>query len=312
MTECERIIKEGLLPERFFDEENKCDFFVTEDLKKIQAIELDLVAKFDVFCKKFNLHYFLIGGSLLGAVRHHGFIPWDDDMDIILPRKDYDRMLKLAPQYFKNQYFFQTIETDPEFCYLHARLRNSNTSAIDRPFSFQNYNHGIFIDILPLDNFVETIDEHNYDLCNKKAIDNSTFMKKSNPFPADKDKERIRNYVGQPPIDNFLFLNELGRNNLSVETNYVTCFAGTVYGLQKSKHYKSDYRNSVSIDFEGISLQIPVGYEKILETTYGDYTKYPPKELRGAWHGNITFNADLPYNQLLPKYRELIIREGGK
>lgn len=86
MTECERIIKEGILPESFFEPETICDFYVDETRKKIWAVLLDLLIKFDKVCKKHGLKYYLAYGSLIGAVRHQGFIPWDDDIDICMNR----------------------------------------------------------------------------------------------------------------------------------------------------------------------------------------------------------------------------------
>ena len=84
MTESERIIKEGILPETFFEPESRCEFYVDETRKKIWAIELDLYLELMRVCKKYDLTIWADGGTLLGAVRHNGFIPWDDDMDLIL------------------------------------------------------------------------------------------------------------------------------------------------------------------------------------------------------------------------------------
>ena len=92
MTECERIIKEGILPETFIKPETICDFYVDEMRKKIWAIEIDLYLELEKVCKKHNLRFYAIGGSILGAVRHNGFIPWDDDMDVCMPREDYEKL----------------------------------------------------------------------------------------------------------------------------------------------------------------------------------------------------------------------------
>ena len=88
----------------FFDEEIRCDFLVTKERKKIWAIGLDLLLEFDRVCKKYNLSYFLIHGSLLGAIRHNGFIPWDDDIDVAMLRSDYNNLMNIAAKEFSNQY----------------------------------------------------------------------------------------------------------------------------------------------------------------------------------------------------------------
>ena len=166
MTECERIIKQGLLPEDFFEEETRCDFIVTKERKKIWAVEIDLLLEFERVCKKHNLRFFLFWGSLLGAVRHGGFVPWDDDTDVVMPRADYEKLLLLQEE-FTHPYFLQTPYTDNGYFYAHAKLRNSNTTAWDRPFAYQGTNFGIFLDILPLDSVELDGGKERFDRINK-------------------------------------------------------------------------------------------------------------------------------------------------
>ena len=94
MTEIERILKKGVIKEDFLKEEIRNEFLVTTERKKIWVVLLDLMMVFDDVCKKHNLTYFLEAGSLLGAIRHKGFIPWDDDVDVLMPRKDYQKFLR--------------------------------------------------------------------------------------------------------------------------------------------------------------------------------------------------------------------------
>lgn len=141
MTECERFVKDGLFTPDFFRPEVRCDFLVDENRKKIWAIELDLLIKFDAVCKKHNLKYFLMYGSLLGAVRHKGFIPWDDVLDVAMPKEDYEKFLTLANE-FDHPYFLQTPYTDNGYFFSFAKLINDNTSAISKMFAFQNFHKG--------------------------------------------------------------------------------------------------------------------------------------------------------------------------
>jgi lipopolysaccharide cholinephosphotransferase len=153
MTECERIIADGTLPRSFLKEEERDEFLVTEKQKKVWAVELDMLLKFDSICKKHGLTYFLMFGSLLGAIRHQGFIPWDDDVDVGMPRKDYDKLLTLTDE-FEMPYFLQTPYTDEGYYYSYAKIRNSNTSGITQQFRFQEINWGLMLDVYPIDNFV--------------------------------------------------------------------------------------------------------------------------------------------------------------
>lgn len=90
-----------------FEEEIRDGYLVTERVKKIWYTEINLLIAFDRMCKEYNLKYSVCYGTLLGAIRHKGFIPWDDDIDVFMMRDDYNRMLKIAPNYFKEPYFFR-------------------------------------------------------------------------------------------------------------------------------------------------------------------------------------------------------------
>ena len=116
MTEPERIVASGIVPPSFLQEETVCEFFVDSTRKKIWAIELDILIEFDRICKKHGLKYFLMCGTLLGAIRHKGFIPWDDDIDVAMPRDDFNKLNTLQDE-FKHPFFLQTPLTDKEFAH---------------------------------------------------------------------------------------------------------------------------------------------------------------------------------------------------
>ena len=158
MTECERIIYKGLLPEEFFKDETICDFHVTTEMKKNWAIGIDLLAEFDKVCKQYHLHYFVAFGSLLGIIRHKGFIPWDDDLDVSMLREDYDRLIQLKDE-FKSPYFLQIPGGDYDYWFSFAKLRNNNTASVSRTFRYAHFNQGIGIDIFPLDNCIPELAE---------------------------------------------------------------------------------------------------------------------------------------------------------
>ncbi len=298
MTECERIIQQGILPKSFFEEEVRCDFKVDLNRKKIWAIELDLLLKFDSVCRKYNLTYYLFWGSLLGAVRHKGFVPWDDDTDVVMPRQDYEKMLTLRDE-FSDQYFLQTPYTDKGFFYAHAKLRNSNTTAWDRPFAYQGTNFGIFLDILPLDKVVSDDYESIFSRINKLILDNSTYMKLSNPNPAEKDLERIKNYDGKDPYDRYEEITSLSKKHMGANTEKVSVLACTTYGYERDCFTSSDFGEPVYVSFEGLKMPIPSKYEEVLKISYGDWKKMPPLDKRGGWHGNLLFEPDVPYKEYI-------------
>lgn len=152
------------IPLSFFNEEIRDNYFVTSKMKKVWAVELDLLAEAMRVMDKYSIKYYAIGGTLLGAIRHRGFIPWDDDIDIAIPRDDYERFRIIAKKEFAHPYFFQDEYNDPGLLCGHAKLRNSETTMVHSNHLNENvgnlaFNMGIFIDFFPVDNLPDDIDE---------------------------------------------------------------------------------------------------------------------------------------------------------
>ena len=142
------------IPQNFYEVEVREGCEISEYTKRVWAREIELYFEFDRVCKKHNLTYYIAYGSLLGAVRHGGFIPWDDDLDVLMMREDYDALCKIAPEEFKEPFFFQNEHTDKGCRLAFTKLRNSNTCGMT-PFEKLHdfrYNQGMFFDIFPLDN----------------------------------------------------------------------------------------------------------------------------------------------------------------
>lgn len=295
MTEIERLIEKGVFKESFFEEEYKCDFKVDVVRKKVWAIEIDLLLEFDRVCKKHGLKYFLAFGSLLGAIRHQGFIPWDDDMDVVMPRDDYQKLWLYAED-FKDPYYFQTPLTDATFSFAHARLRNSNTCAIQRPFCDCTYNMGMFIDILPLDAISK--DDRGIRVFNELStllVDSSTSMKAHTKYLNKRDNERVKSLMPINPVLRFERIQQLAQTFDAEKEDYVFQSMAVVYGFERSVLRKEDYVDSKYVDFEGYSFPVPIGYDRVLRTIYGNYLDYPPVEKRGVWHGELWFDVDRSY-----------------
>ena len=122
-----------------------------EELRKVQ---LEALLEVDRICKKFGITYQLFSGTLLGAIRHKGFIPWDDDIDICMLRNDYDRFIEVCKTELDTTYFLQNYETDKNFIHNITRIRKNNTIALQSACAELDMHHGIFIDIFPMDNIV--------------------------------------------------------------------------------------------------------------------------------------------------------------
>jgi lipopolysaccharide cholinephosphotransferase len=302
MTECERIIKEGILPKEYFKEEVKNDFLVTKDRKKLFAVLLDILLKIDSVCKKHNIKYFISEGTLLGAIRHGGFIPWDDDLDIVMFRDDYERFIKLKDE-FKAPYFLQTPYTDEGFFWANTTVRNSNTTAVTPYFAYQPMNHGAFVDIFTLDNIVKNEEgKENFLKINKLTIDNSTYMRMSNPNLDEDNKKRVEEYKKRicDPFEVYEKIQSLAQKYNGISTEYITKPTLTMYGFERSCYLREDFAQSCNVKFEGYTFPAPKGYDRFLKITYGDYMKLPPIEKRGLHH-NILFDMDTPYQEYIDK-----------
>lgn len=300
MTECERIIEQGILPPEFFAPEVRNDFYVSEKRKKVWAICLDLLLQFDKVCRKHGLKYFIAYGTLLGAVRHKGFIPWDDDMDVIMLREDYDKLFALAGE-FSEPYFLQTPYNSPGSFYSFIKLRNSNTAVMNKNFLFQGFNTGMAIDVFVLDKVNLEDYEQNYNRILELALENSTYMRLTNPYL--QDTERVKNYAGGDPMKRCEEIQRIATLHRNEDTGYLAFITVPFYGSDRHLYREEYFSSSVELEFEGFKFPAPIGYDQVLTTTYGDYMTFPPVDKRGVWHHDIIFEPDVPYKELLPKYQ---------
>ena len=130
-------------------------------LRELQLVELEILLEVDRVCRENGIEYFLDGGTALGAVRHGGFIPWDDDIDIGMTRENYEKFLEIAPEKLKNDYFLQTRKTDKKAPYMYAKVRKNGTVFMEWNKRNLDMHHGIYIDIFPYDNVPDDIKERN-------------------------------------------------------------------------------------------------------------------------------------------------------
>ena len=293
MTECERIIAEKVVPQEFLNEETRCGFFVDSTRKKIWTIQLDLVRELSRACEKLNIKFFIFAGSLLGAVRHHGFIPWDDDFDVALFRDDYEILLNNSC--FESPYFLQTPHTDPNYAFSFTRLVNDNTTFCSKMFSYQGYHAGICIDIFPLDLWDIDRGTNLYSEIKHLNMENSTWMRMKNPHLDEQNKIRVQQWSKIDPLSAYKEINRFAQTFQNEPVDYVANAVTTVYPYGKEVFAKHTFDNAIMSPFENLSLPIPAGYHEILSNTYGDYMSFPPLEIRGTRHKGVIIDPDIPY-----------------
>lgn len=288
----------------FLNEEIRCDYNVSEEMKHIWKIQLDLISKLKDVCERHHLKYFLAGGSLIGAIRHQGFIPWDDDVDIFMPREDFQKLKELASYEFWDPYFLQTEESDPDiFLGGFARLRNTNTTHIEQIHLNHNANFGIWIDIIILDFIYEDVNKR------KKQIRKIRHYQR---LLHAKTYTEYNSFLGLPDIL-WRALKTLAyfcsRENIYTHLNkaltgcsdskYVTSFTYHNYRRSPPSLFeKKDFCECSSMKFEQFQLPVPIGYDNILRLQYGDYMKLPPKDQRLPHHTGI-IDPHVPYKSYL-------------
>lgn len=298
MTETERIIKSGILSETFFQPEYRNDFYVDDRRKRIWGISLDLLLTFSEVCRKHDLTWYLMFGSLLGAVRHGGFIPWDDDVDVAMPRKDYEVLLTLKEE-FPSPYFLQTPYTDNGYYYSYAKIRNSNTTSLSKGFGYQGYNQGISLDIFCVDSWDIDGGEALFEKIKSLIINNSIAMKMSNPNLRDELTEKAPSL--KDPMQAYGEMQRLSTLCTDEHSPYVSLPTLTLYGYSKDVFHREDFENVLMKQFERFEFPVPCGYERILKTVYGNYWELPPIEERGKWHA-ATIDPDIPYTEYVKRF----------
>ena len=273
-------------------------------LKYLQSLELQLLDKFIDVCNKYNLAWFADSGTLLGAVRHKGFIPWDDDIDVIMPRKDYNKLLKIAKQEFKSPYFFQTPETDNVWC-LHPRLRLDNTTFI-LSWEQAGYQHkGVFIDIFVLDSIPEDKTIRDYEIGFLKTLGKFT-----NIMSTGQD---VQNTIINRQ-EAFRVMNEVVEELGTIHSNSKLCANAILFrvtGCENDFRHKTSYESYIEQAFSGLKhkIRIPIGYEEILVNLYGKDWNIP-KEVPSMHTSFVDcYNTykqyeGIPFNTLKEKYKE--------
>lgn len=253
-------------------------------LKRLQAVELDILMVFDKFCHDHKIQYSLFAGTALGAVRHKGFIPWDDDVDIFMDLKNYDRFIALWRKYPIEGYYLQATD-DRNNHYNHTKIRKDGTILASNSEMKSKGHHGIWIDIFPF--YKVPINRKKRKLFNMNAYvrilcTRNHIPQKANlfvkvvalifyktPLPV---KEKIKNRT-EKRLRQF--------DDLTYEFEYEDISAA----IWMNKYYPGNMFNEfTSIEFAGHNFQIIGNYKKMLEIKYGDYMQLPPIEERVCRH----------------------------
>jgi len=256
--------------------------------RELQLVELEMLNEVVKVCNKYNIEYFIDSGTALGAFRHSGFIPWDDDIDIGMTRVNYDKFLEIAPKAINGEIFIQNRKTDKKAPFYSIRARKNNTIHMEWDKRNMKIHHGVYIDIFPYDSIP---DEEHKRIKFQKRCKRIIKIYKIRSIP-DRYKKPERNikwwvlaiirrllhYILLPIPINWVegYVEKIFRKYNNDKTKYITCLSyGGIHAFKKE-----DIFPIKDILFEKNVYSAPNNMNNYLKELYGDYMKLPPKEER--------------------------------
>ena len=299
--------------------EERCGHLVSVEMKKLWSAQMEILREIQRICQKHDIKYFAIEGTLLGAVRHRGFIPWDDDIDIGMYFEDYDRFCEVVKCELPEYYGFQHYSTQDGFNIGFARVRDTRTTAATKAdyelfLEDEGYNFGVFVDIFPLFDVPETTLQkrrqqlkgafsnflkrgYTEEIRRRKGIDAAESKKQKLTFAAC--------YYSWKIFGKFTTYKKAAHRRYKAMKMYknssrigLTAFYGY---LDKFIWDKSLFAETIELPFEDMTITCPKEYDKILRKRYGDYEVFVKG---GALHTFAVLDCDTPYCEKLKSHRE--------
>lgn len=272
------------------------------ELRQLQLKELDILKEVKRICEKHNITYYLSSGTCLGAVRHNGFIPWDDDVDVMMPYNSYTHFLDIAPQELGKDFFLQNFLTDSHDYQGFTKIRMNDTAMILPNHTKWKVHQGIWIDIFPV---VYLKDYREFEK-KKRLLSISNYLQMDSYF-LDNEKE----FKQKLKAGYFLF-RALLKTPLSFRQFLHKRLLTFIYSNRGGEQFFSEAWGTMSNlypisvlegepayhIFEDDNYPLVPGYEKYLSETYGDYMSFPPESERKA-HGNLVIDFQKSYKDVL-------------
>jgi len=265
--------------------------------KQIQDILFNMMIQFHQLCQKHNLTYFMLGGTMLGAVRHGDFVPWDDDLDVGLPRKDYERLISLPRSELPENLEILSMEYSHSYPYNFAKIVEKNTTIVE-DIGGKSYVMGVYIDVFPLDGMGNSMSQAKRRIAIAKLLRVCAIMcytrKKSDSFWRNLLKSIIW-IVGMTKWQKILNRTLKGK---SFETSK---FVGNFLGAWSEKEImpREIFGTPTLYPFREKRFYGPEKFDDYLKRLYGDYMKLPPVDKRKSHHSFAYINTTLPFQEYL-------------
>lgn len=251
---------------------------------EIKAIELAILDAVADFCDAHGLRYYLAYGTLIGALRHKGFIPWDDDIDIQMPREDYNRLIASFDRECASPHLKLIAPTDPLSRHAYVKIIDTRTVKIERDFDYRRGPLGVDIDIFPLDGQPDAEPEFERWYAKLQKLYWRYHFNNFSP------KGSLKRRLGVPFMKLVFNKKRIQRQTERLHARYPyehSCFVGAVESCHNSKGNRAPralFEESVWVEFEGRRFKAPAGYDAILKNIYGSYMELPPEEKRVTHH----------------------------
>jgi len=269
-------------------EVSMCQYKICQyDIKEVQKKLYLILLEFDRICRKNNIKYSLEGGTLLGAVKYKGFVPWDDDIDIIMERKEYERFLKVCKRELNKDFYLQNNRSNKHFPLNYSKIHMNDTLYVQESTKHLRIHQGIFIDIFPVDHIFKPTLRLQIALVGAlsgaRLVKLNRIYKKKEPVRVNKFKLLIYHGLALLPISCInLFIDIICRMFNIFKSKYVyeVC--------NPNRNFKalngSIYQELIELQFMGGNFMASKHYEEFLESRFGDIGRLPPEEERQPSH----------------------------
>lgn len=264
------------------------------DIKKTQDELLLMLSMFHNYCEKNNLSYFMIGGTLLGAIRHHGFIPWDDDIDVAMPREEYDRFIEIAQNQISDTIEIRHFKNTKNSPIHYVKLINKNTTLIED--RYKTYVEGLYIDVFPID-YVTELSKQELQRCKVIWFTHMLIMNNVTTYKEKAIYKRVfQLWAKCRNLDKLHRRIEiLMREKNKQESKYAINFLGAY--KKKEIVPKEIFEHRKLYSFEGYMFYGPESGKEYLKHIYGDFMILPPVEEQVCKHNYYVLDFNKPYSQ---------------
>ena len=267
------------------------------ELRELQLLQLEIAKEFKRICEENNISYFMDGGTLLGAIRHKGFIPWDDDMDFGMTLDNYIKFMQVAIDELDDKYIIQHWNDGTDYAFPFCKIKMKNTVVIEKVIKHANIDKGIWIDVFPYVRITKEQYNSRYYMLKLQLISKMLLLKSNYDLSSltERMSAKVLNIILKKiPINKKFLKNKL--SSLIFSSNYVKdCCYMACDGMFKGDFiYKTDYFSEYKfLTFENIEFQAPRYSEAYLKDTYGDYMQLPPENQRYNGHSLLDVYIDM-------------------